>query len=339
MSPSRLAGVVLAAALSLCAAPKAGAAEPYKPEGGSLSVDVQTATWTDTARKRDIPVRIFAPIPAEGEGPYPLIVFSHGFGETRYTYGHLATHWASHGYVVVVANHAGTDKTALLASRAGDRGALAPFDVRPADISFVITKALDGSGEKLLAGRIDGGKIGVGGHSLGSTTALAIAGLTRYLDDGRSATYRDPRVRAAIAMSVQVGTALDEEAKPGALEVGLTKGSWDTVETPTMIMIGTKDIGLGILRDRPELREVVYESLPPGDKYLVNIKDARHHAFTDTPAYYDTAPRDPRHYFWINEATTAFYDAYLKGSAEARAWLTTSALSELTDGEVIQKSK
>ncbi len=61
----------------------------------------------DTRAIRDAPLR--AP-----EAPYPVVVFSHGFGGFRLQSVDFATHLASRGYVVVAADHPGRSLGAVL---------------------------------------------------------------------------------------------------------------------------------------------------------------------------------------------------------------------------------
>jgi len=120
--------------------------------------------------------------PAAG-GPYPLIVFGHGFALTPATYARLLSAWAKDHYVVAAPE--------FPLERADAPGGPDEADLvnEPRDMSFVIGRLL---GLKALAGKIDPTRIAVAGHSDGAETALAVA----Y--DGR---FRDPRVRAAVVLS------------------------------------------------------------------------------------------------------------------------------------------
>lgn len=293
-------------------------------------------SWTDPTRERPVPARVYVPA---GDGPWPLVVFSHGFGETNRTYAFLGDFWSKHGFMVAVVNHQGSDETTRLEiEKTRNFSILAPFRVRPQDLSFVIDQLVNGA-DPALAGSFDPERIGVAGHSLGSSTSLAMVGLSMATASGERITFDDARVRCAIAMSPQVGAAAGGEGGRGELGQGLDKSSWANIQRPAMLMMGTKDRGLGILREHPELRRFAFDALPPGDKYLVNIKNVQHHAFTDTDPYYGGDPRDPRHYGWIEEVTLAFFNAYLNGDEAARTWLKNDELQKATGGEVMQEHK
>ncbi len=69
-------------------------------------VKLDTLTWTDTLRHRQVPVAIYRnDLPTEGT---PVILFSHGYNENRpgayLHYSHLAEALASAGWSVVTCN-------------------------------------------------------------------------------------------------------------------------------------------------------------------------------------------------------------------------------------------
>src|ERR1700722_18408724 len=70
-------------------------------------VDFVRHEWRDAKRERTVPVKIY--FPKTGEGPFPVIIFSHGLGGSREGYEYLGRYWASHGYVSVHLQHAGSD--------------------------------------------------------------------------------------------------------------------------------------------------------------------------------------------------------------------------------------
>jgi dienelactone hydrolase len=267
--------------------------------------------------------------------------FSHGFGESRGSYESQGRHWAEHGYIVIAATHAGSDSAAVEAARRGERK-IVPFDLRPQDVSFIIDRAV-APNQKLdiVQGRVDADRIGVAGHSMGSSTALAMIGFTAPQREGGRRSFSDERVSCAIAQSPQIGSAAGKsgQAAAGPLERFIDTHSWDRIDRPAMVMFGRRDAGYGLLRDNPMLRRIAFDNMPAGDKYLVVVGDAQHHIFTDTDPWYGGDPRDPRHIGWIHRLTTAFFDAYLKGNVEARGRLVSEALEEETGGELTLEHK
>ena len=299
-----------------------------------LQVATEDLAWMDAARSRGVPVRIYAPALKHGDGPFPAVVFSHGGGESRDAFTYLGTHWAQHGYIAVFLTHPGSDRKAIEGQgmRAMGGGGVRNFHLRPEDVRFVLDSLLSNdAGSKLVKGRLAAGQIAVAGQCAGSTTALAMVGLRANLPEKRDATFIDPRFTCAIALSPQPGT---QRGNP------LRADSWARIEVPTLMVTGTRDFNWSPeAKAIPNRTRVPFDGLPPGDKYLVEIKDAEHNAFTDSVPYYPARKRDPRHHLWIQQSTTAFLDAYLKGDAEAREWLQTEALERETQGECMQEQK
>ena len=302
--------------------------------GGKFEVIMSDLAWTDASRQREVPVRIFAPDCKHGNGPFPVVVFSHGGGESREAFGYLGTHWARCGYITVFLTHLGNDRAVVEAQgmRAMGGGGAKTFHLRPEDVRFVLDKLLsEDPGSELLAGRIARDQIAAAGQCAGATTALAMVGLRLSLPENEDATFIDPRFQCAIALSPQPGGR-----RGGALHAQ----SWARIETPTLMVTGTRDFNwFPAAKNDPTLPRMPFNGLPAGNKYLVDIKDAEHNAFTDSVPYYPARERDPRHHLWIQRATTAFLDAYLKGDAKARKWLQDEVLEKETKGQCTQEQK
>jgi len=96
-----------------------------------------------------------------------------------------------------------------------------------------------------------------------------------------------------------------------------------------MLMTGTKD-GSPIGRTAPESRRLVYPALPAGSKYELVLNGAEHSAFSDAK-FQRGAARNPNHHKVIEAFSTAFWDAYLKDNAAAKAWLGSSAAKNLLE--------
>lgn len=153
--------------------------------------------------------------PAKADGPFPLIVFAHGFTATPVDYKPLLMQWAAAGYVVVAPKFAKSSAGAPGGPDAGD------FANQPADMSTVITETekLAASGSGPLSGLVKPGDVGAAGHSLGGITTLGLVANT---------CCRDQRVKAAVVM------AGDSQSFP--------KGKFDYDDVPPILLIhGTGD--------------------------------------------------------------------------------------------------
>ncbi len=158
--------------------------------------------------------------PAPAAGPFPLVVFGHGFAVTPAIYARLLRAWASAGYVVAAplfplenANAPGGPNESDLVNQ-------------PADLSFVISRLLasNAAAANPLRGMIDATRIAVAGQSDGGATALAVA----Y--DG---PFSDSRVRAAVLLSGAqipgVGFTFPRRSPP----LLATQGTADTINPPS----------------------------------------------------------------------------------------------------------
>jgi dienelactone hydrolase len=126
--------------------------------------------------------------PARAAGPFPLVVFAHGYDVTPRPYAHLLQSWARAGYVVAA--------PVFPLENPGAPGGPDEADLanEPRDMSFVISRLLTESASSAdpLAGLVDPAHIAVAGHSDGGETALAVA---------YSRRFHDPRVDAAMVFS------------------------------------------------------------------------------------------------------------------------------------------
>ena len=166
-----------------------------------------------------------------------------------------------------------------------------------------------------LKGKLDRRHIGVGGHSFGANTAQLIGGAKAYLPlAGGEKSFTDDRASAVLLMSGQ---------GPGEM---LTEKSWQDFRRPMLVMSGSAD-GPTRTGHPAEWRKQPYELSPPGDKYLVWISGLDHGygGITGGNLSGRNQPNDD-HIRYTKIATLAFWDAYLKDSQPARAFLKSNQL-------------
>lgn len=159
--------------------------------------------------------------PLRRAGPYPLVVFGHGFAVTPDVYAGLLDAWVRAGYVVAapVFQLGSPD-----APGGPDEADLVNW---PRDMSFVISRMLDADLTRggPLHGIIERDRIAVAGQSDGGDTALAIS-----LDPA----LRDSRVSATVILSGAEIPMLGTFAFPGhGPPLLATQGSADTINLPS----------------------------------------------------------------------------------------------------------
>lgn len=290
----------------------------YKPAVGQYEVKTLYLDLHDSARNRDVPVKIYYPSFAEmGAQTCFVIIFSHGLGGSRDGYEYLGRRWAGIGYISVHPQHIGSDE-AVWKDNSNPfqnmrRAAMAPMNAvnRAEDIHFLIDRLEDmNRTDKIFKGRLDLSRLGVAGHSFGANTAMMIAGQKAAVNIGLDASYADPRVKAIIAMSAPVPRK----------KVVLDK-VYSGIKIPAMHMTGTKDdspIGGNIAAER----RVPYDHIKASDQFLITFDGGDHMIFSGRLRIKGDDSKDALFQDYIMAATTTFWDAYLRGDQEAKNWLT-----------------
>lgn len=185
------------------------------------------------------------------DGPFPVVLFSHGYAGFPEQSADLVTHLASWGMVVIAPDHVERSLSGLLGTAAQG--------VEPKEDPAVLTASLDaavadGDDESSpLHDLLDLDHVAVAGHSAGASAAY----LTATADD---------RIDGFIAYSLGAGRPDEATGEPADRPVP---------EVPGMVMVGSAD---GII-EADETIAVYDEMQPP--KYLVEIAEAGHLVFSD----------------------------------------------------------
>lgn len=119
------------------------------------SPDILTVTMTDT----------FRDVSASTDGPFPLVLFSHGFGSFRLDASALARGMASWGFVVAAPDHIERGRAALITNQVTRDPAK--------DVNVLIdTITLVGNAGGVLSGLTNTELVGAVGHSAGGRAVL-----------------------------------------------------------------------------------------------------------------------------------------------------------------------
>lgn len=162
-------------ALPLLAAGPAAAADRSSASAGPHPYRRRTLTLPVSHRTVPLPVVVIEP---ESGGNGRLVVISHGLWDSPQNFEGWANHLASHGYVVLLPEHPGSDAAQQHAMLSGKAPPPGPDELtrRPRDVSALIDAA-DG-GRLALSTRVDTTRVLAVGHSWGATTVLQLAGAT-----------------------------------------------------------------------------------------------------------------------------------------------------------------
>jgi predicted dienelactone hydrolase len=298
-------------------------------ERGPHPVGVMSREWTDTARRRSLPVEIWYPAHARHAGAdldpdrqdrfavaglsgsagslsvqsavrdaqtdgrrRHLVLLVHGFSGHRRESSFMGVHLASHGFVVVAADHLGSTfpdidavvKSAAAAGRRFDRADIMPplIQDRKGDVPFLLDRAL---------GEFDchPDRIGITGASFGGWTSLMAPSLDARIvasapmcpSGGETPIYPDGRNHARAALDFR----------------------WKN-PVPTLFMVADRDSWL------PLYGQIELFRRTPGPKRMVIMERADHNHFVDDVAF---------GHEWLREFTLALAKTETPTGADWRA--------------------
>lgn len=317
----------------LCGVPQAGVERELNNVGfrvldfryaaGREERTVTTAVWYPTSARPERhvyggPTAGLVAVDAEplaSSGPFPLLVFSHGYGGSGIGYVFLAEALAARGWIVAAPDHNDRDSAVRIRtgpvpefnrvrflrhateiSRSGpaDREAYA---YRWDEQKLVLDRMVE---DETFGSLIDPRRIAVGGHSFGGFTALGLCGTIE--------SRRDERIQAVLIFSSGAAGYLFREEELAA------------VRMPSMLFLGEAE------RETPrgdrmmaEIAETVFGCLPK-PKYFLEIEGANHLSFnnnvTDRPSLGTEESFDV-----ILRYSIAFLERHVRDRAEAEGVL------------------
>jgi predicted dienelactone hydrolase len=263
----------------------------HTPEPSTETRTLRTAIWYPTLAeegeatlyypgniKRD---GVFAGAEPAPHAAWPVLVFSHGYAGFAENSYFLPEHFASHGWIVIAADHTGNTVEQMNAPVDNSM-----YAYRPQDVSAMIDHLEKLDSENPLANRADTAKVVVSGHSYGGYTTLVSCGVsfdtdtlmaqceagegaTKFCDgfnDDLAAVFSaglgDPRIVAGIPMAPGDSSYLS----PGL----------GAVEVPVMQIVGGLDGG----SPADGVGDGIWEALVGSQHARVHIATAGHQSFT-----------------------------------------------------------
>ena len=260
------------------------------------TTDPATVTYESVLGRSNDPKRPLIPFTFTGrasrdaqpnlsEGPYPLVIVSHGYPGSRLLLTYLTENLASKGYVVVAIDH--TEST---------YGDLAGFPStllnRSLDDLFVLNEmarlSSKSSGD-FLAGLLNADNTALIGYSMGGYGVLNVAGagyspqaLTLFgqMSGGSTAlegrTMNSPVYKSSLDSRIKAVVAF--------APWGMERGFWDAtglagLTLPTLFVAGSKDDVSGYEKGI----KAIYEGAVNADRHLLTYVNARHNVAPNPP--------------------------------------------------------
>ncbi|MEI7593631.1 MAG: hypothetical protein WCK41_10465 [Actinomycetes bacterium] len=219
----------------------------------------------------DSSIALDKPPVAPGEA-FPLVIYSHGSGGLRYVASYFTEALASHGFIVVSADHTGDTATDQIVGTAVSPEQNAVNRVSDVDFEINTMLAKNTTAGDPFEHAINPDAIGTTGHSFGGFTA--IAAVTGY-SNPMGSIPGDARIKA-VGLMAPFTTPLDDAT--------LAK-----LSVPTIVMTGTKDTTTPIhpMTDR------LWEFATASPMYKVELTDGGHQSFSDVCFYQRTLPSLP----------------------------------------------
>jgi predicted dienelactone hydrolase len=252
-----------------------------------------------------------APLWPDATSRFPVLLFSHGYGGSPISSDYIAAVrvFASYGYVVAAPFHGDFRISDLSLDDFGDvvqiathlKDFLALQALRPLSMSATIDLLL---AHPHWRDRVDAGRIGAFGASLGGETVMLMAGAGMTTSFGLSWTQvtNDPRLKAAVGYVPYFGQVFFPA-------FGRDQHGLDGIALPYLAISGTADTTAPIAATIEGIGRL------SGPRELVALEGVQH-GF-DVPSTNDI-------FTW----SVTFLDAHVRGDPQARARLTRMASVE-----------
>ncbi|PYG53747.1 alpha/beta fold hydrolase [Rhizobium sp. UGM030330-04] len=294
-------------------------------------VSIAPITLPSPGRGIDLHVRVSFPVAGDA---LPVIIFSHGNGQSFHAYGPLADYWAAHGFAVIQPTHL---DSRMLGLAANDPRRPQFWRFREQDLATV----LDGldrieNEASLIRGRLDHSRIAIAGHSWGAQTASTLLGATHLdPDDGSVVNRKDNRIKAGVLLAAPGrGNDLTEYA---ARTYPFMYPDFSAMTAPTLIIVGDRDVGTLSTRGAEWWRDAY--DLSPSPKALFTAFGGEH-ALGGIPGYEarETTDERPQRVDAIQRLSTAYLrSALYPGDLAFSDTIATLAADAAPEGSVETK--
>ncbi|MDJ0747611.1 MAG: alpha/beta hydrolase [Xenococcaceae cyanobacterium MO_167.B27] len=316
---------------------------PDLRQAGSYSVAQKTITFEiDEIRQTHIgftasynlDTDVYMP---EGQTkPAPLAIITHGFGSSPSHFQYLAEHLASHGYIVIVPEHIGSNSKYQEAFLRGELSVdVSPLEFysRPLDITYLLNEIENHSA---FQGLIDWEQVGVLGHSFGGYTALALSGAPLNQERIRQICQQDQLTLNASmllqcrASSLPLGkyNFTDSRIKASVAVNPVTSSvfgpeSMSQIAIPTMILGASKDIVAPFIEEQAH----PFLWLTTENKYLGVMVGAGHNSISSdegTDNLLDILKGSVLARDYLKAMSLAFLEVHLRARSDYQSYLSSA---------------
>ena len=264
--------------------------------------------------------------PDRSNGPYPLVIISHGHPGNRFLMSHTAESLASKGYIVASIDH--TDST-----YESEQHFPSTLYNRPLDQRFVLATLAGLAGSNgPMSGMIDADNTGIVGYSMGGYGLVDNLG-GAYNPEMTDSFLAPPNGLLAehAESNPEFSNNLDPRIKAGVAvgPWGMNNGLWRPeglagITVPTFYIAGSADTVSGYANGT----RAIFEGAVNSDRYLLTFKNAGHNAAAPIPVPVEVQSSEGQigsgHYtdpVWDNvrmnnimdHFVTAYFDYHLKG--------------------------
>ncbi len=213
---------------------------------------------------QDIPIDAYQDAPINAEGPFPVVIHSHGFGGFYLFASQHFEQEASWGFVVAAPDHISRDLTAAAGGKIVTDG---DPDVTDLTNTLDLLTQQNASATSPLKGGLDTQVVGAEGHSAGGRASYLFAAKT-------------PQVKAWIGQAPSAPVRFDRSDTTLSAEEQLAKrkellAAAPVLGKPSMIVAGEKDSVIPL----PGI-QAQYDWMQPPKRMMV-VKNSGHAGFLD----------------------------------------------------------
>jgi dienelactone hydrolase len=233
--------------------------------------------------------------PAYGRGPFPWIVFAHGYDTTPDTYKALLDAWTRAGFVVVAPVFPDTSTAGVAAEHGVNTEA--DDDYQPGDVAFVTRQVLASDRGHdatcpLVKGLLETKSVGLAGQSDGASTVAALAYGSAYRALGAGIPYK---AVAALSGEQLYGNDNTYSHKAGDPALLVTQSDTDACNVPENSML-------------------LYQYVDNPDSWFLELLNVAH-----LPPYTGTAPAS---FGVVAKVSTQFFQLELDGEQPGAGFVT-----------------